>query len=87
MSSRKLSNSDAGPSSTSKLLKSVLGSKANAAYNSKKIWRELSMPESTFDLLRPNIFTLPDKLLRHSAKLKPLRGPHERKTKRGVKSK
>jgi hypothetical protein len=45
------------------------------------------MPESCYDLLKPNIFSLPDKLLRHSAKLKPLRGPHEKKTKKGVKSK
>lgn len=44
------------------------------------------MPVSCFDVLKPNTFSLPEKLLRHSAKLKPLRGPHERKTKKGVKS-
>lgn len=44
------------------------------------------MPESCLDMLKPNVFSLPDKLLRHSAKLKPLRGPHERKSKKGVKS-
>jgi hypothetical protein len=85
MSSRKPSSSDIpGPS---RLLQGILGSKANAGHNRMKVWRELNMPASCFDLLKPNTFSLPDKLLRHSAKLKPLRGPHERKTKKGVKSK
>lgn len=44
------------------------------------------MPASCYDALKPNIFSLPEKLLRHSAKLKPLR-VHERKAKKGVKSK
>lgn len=87
MSLRRPSAAEGGPTpSTSKLLKGVLGSKANAAHNSMKVWRELNMPASCYDLMRPNVFSLPDKLLRHSAKLKPLRGPHERKTKKGVKS-
>lgn len=84
MSSHKASVSDAGPS---RLLQGVLGNKANASHNSLKVWRQLNMPVSTYDLLKPNVFSLPEKLLRHSAKLKPLRGPHERKRKKGVKSK
>lgn len=72
---------------TRDIIKSVIGSKANIEFNSKKIWRELNLPTSTFDVSRPNIFSLPEKLLRHSAKLKPLRGPHERRTKKKVKSK
>lgn len=80
MSSRKPSTSDVpGPS---RLLQGIIGSKANAHHNSMKIWRELSMPASCFDLLKPNVFSIPEKLLRHSAKLKPLRGPHERKHKK-----
>lgn len=84
MSSRKASSSEPGPS---RLLQGILGSKANPYHNSMKVWRQLNMPESCYDLLKPNTFSLPEKLLRHSAKLKPLRGPHERKTKKGVKSK
>lgn len=64
---------------TSDIIKSAMSSKANFQYKSKKMWRELSLPTSEFDLNRPNIFSLPEKLLRHSAKLKPLRGPHERR--------
>lgn len=84
MSCRKTSFSDVpGPS---RILRGVLGSKANPAHNSKKIWRELNMPVSCFDLLKPNIFSLPEKLLRHSAKLRPIKGPHEKTKKKGVKS-
>jgi hypothetical protein len=83
MSSRKPSISEPGPS---RLLQGIIGSKANPQHNSMKIWRELNMPVSCYDLLKPNTFSLPEKLLRHSAKLKPLKGPHERKTKKGVKS-
>ena len=84
MSSRKASSiSEPGPS---RLLQGILGSKANPTHNSMKVWKRLNMPESCYDLLKPNVFSLPDKLLRHSAKLKPLKGPHERKTKKGVKS-
>jgi hypothetical protein len=69
-----------------KVLQGIIGSKANPHYNQMKVWRQLNMPESCFDVLKPNIFSLPEKLLKHSAKLKPLRGPHERKSKKGVKS-
>ena len=72
---------------TKEIVKSVIGSRANPAYNSKKVWRELNLPTSSFDLSRPNIFSLPEKLLKHSPKLKPLKGPHEKKVKKGVKSK
>lgn len=71
---------------TKEIIKSVMGSKANVHFNSKKIWRELNLPTSTYDLSRPNIFSLPEKLLKHSAKLKPLRLPHERKAKSKIKS-
>lgn len=85
MASRKSSSSDIpGPS---RLLQGILGSKANPGYNRMKVWRELNMPASCFDLLKPNTFSLPEKLLKHSAKLKPLRGPNERKGKKNVKSK
>lgn len=84
MSSRKPSLAEPGPS---RLLQGVIGSKANAHHNSMKVWRQLNMPTSCYDMLKPNIFSLPEKLLKHSPKLKPLKGPHERKTKKGVKSK
>jgi hypothetical protein len=71
---------------TKQIIQGVLSSKANAEYKTKKLWRELSLPTSSFDLDRPNIFSMPDKLLRHSAKLKPLHGPHEKKRRRKVKS-
>lgn len=83
MSSRKPSASEPGPS---RLLEGLVGSKVNQFHNRVKLWRRLNMPESCIDLLKPNTFSLPEKLLKHSAKLKPLRGPHERKTKKGVKS-
>lgn len=67
---------------TSEIIKSAMGSKANLNYTSKKMWRELSLPTSEFDLTRPNVFSLPEKLLKHSPKLKPLRGPHEKKRKK-----
>lgn len=68
------------------IIKSAIGSKANVQYTSKKLWRELNMPTSTFDLAQPNIFSLPERLLKHSPKLKPLKGPYEKKAKKGVKS-
>lgn len=71
---------------TSDIIKNAMGSKANIGYTSKKMWRELSLPTSEFDLMRPNVFSLPEKLLKHSPKLKPLKGPHEKK-KKSVKSK
>jgi hypothetical protein len=71
---------------TSEIVKNAIAGKGNLQYKSKKLWRELSLPTSEFDLNRPNIFSLPEKLLRHSVKLKPIRGPHERRRSR-VKSK
>lgn len=84
MSSRKPSGSEPGPS---RLLQGIIGSKANTYHNRMKIWQKINMPASCYDLLKPNTFSLPEKLLRHSAKLKPLRGPHDKKAKKGVKSK
>lgn len=84
MSKRKPTCSIAGPSSP--LLQGIADSKANPHYKRLQLWRRLNMPESCCDMLKPNVFSLPDKLLRHSAKLKPLRGPNERKSKKGVKS-
>lgn len=66
---------------TSDIIKSAMSSKANLNYTSKKLWRDLSLPTSDFDLTRPNVFSIPEKLLKHSPKLKPLRGPHEKKRK------
>jgi len=72
---------------TKEIVKSAISSKANVGYTSKKLWRELNLPTSPLDLSRPNIFSIPEKLLKHSAKLKPLKGPHERRTKKATKSK
>lgn len=44
------------------------------------------MPIGCQDLFKPNVFTLPDKLLRHSAKMRPLKMLKEKKRKKGVKS-
>ncbi|KAL7044814.1 hypothetical protein ACKWTF_002067 [Chironomus riparius] len=70
---------------TKEIVKRAISSKANVGYTSKKLWRELNLPTSPLDLSRPNIFSLPEKLLKHSAKLKPLKGPHERRTKKATK--
>lgn len=83
MTSRSLSSSEPGPS---RLLQGIIGSKANGYHNRMKIWQKLNMPASCYDLLKPNTFSLPEKLLKHSAKLKPLRGPHDKKSKKGAKS-
>ena len=85
MDSKKLTG--VGAASTSQLLKGVVGSKANSYHTRMKLWRQFNMPVSCYDLLKPNTFSLPEKLLRHSPKLKPLRGPHERKSNKKVKSK
>lgn len=71
----------------SRSLRVQLQKRANADYNSKQLWRDLNMPVACQDLFKPNIFSLPDRLLRHSAKMKPLKGPHQKKSKKGVKSK
>lgn len=86
-SSKKSEPSKSQPSTSKNLLRGIVGSKANPYHNSMKIWRQLNMPESTYDLCQPNIFSLPEKLLKHSPKLKPLKGPHQKKTKKGIKSK
>lgn len=71
---------------TKDIVKSAINSKANIRYTSKKLWKELNLPTSPLDLTRPNIFSLPEKLLKHSPKLKPLKGPHEKKTRKKTKS-
>lgn len=71
----------------SRLLRTALNRRANAEHNSKKIWHDLNMPASCYDLLKPNIFSLPEKLLRHSSKLSSIHGPNQKsKHKKGVKS-
>lgn len=74
------------PSTSNSVLQCIAGSKANPHHNSMKIWRKLNMPESAYDLFQPNVFSMPEKLLRHSAKVKPFKGPREKKSKKGVKS-
>ncbi|EDS43082.1 dynein-1-beta heavy chain [Culex quinquefasciatus] len=58
--------SSAGPS---RFLASI-NRRANPEYNSKRIWQELNMPTEC-DFLGPNVFTLPERLLRHGPKLRP----------------
>ncbi|KAL1389180.1 hypothetical protein pipiens_001339 [Culex pipiens pipiens] len=58
--------SAAGPS---RFLASI-NRRANPQYNSKRIWQELNMPTEC-DFLGPNVFTLPERLLRHGPKLRP----------------
>ncbi|CRK93662.1 CLUMA_CG007191, isoform A [Clunio marinus] len=79
--SSKSSQSNAGTSKPSQILQGVIGSKANSNYNRMQIWRQLNTPESSSDALKPNIFSLPEKLLKHSAKLT----PHEKKKKKTIK--
>lgn len=72
----------------SRLLRTALNRKANAEHNSKKIWQNLNMPASCYDLLKPNTFSLPEKILRHSSKSRSIHGPHDKsKIRKGVKSK
>ena len=54
----------------SRLLRSALKRKANPEHNSKKIWAELNMPDGC-EFLGQNVFSLPEKLLKHSTKMKP----------------
>jgi hypothetical protein len=86
-SSKKSEPSKSQPSTSKSFLRGIVNSKANPHHNSMKLWRQLNLPESTYDLFQPNVFSLPEKLLKHSAKLKPLKGPHQKKSKKGVKSK
>ena len=44
--------------------------RAHPEHNTKQIWRELNMPTDC-DFLGPNVFSLPEKLLRHSTKMRP----------------
>ena len=82
---RKSSFSDIpGPS---RLLRTAIKKKSNAGHNSKQIWRDLNMPAGSEDLLHPSVFTIPDRLLRHSTKMKSLYGPRARSKSRTVKSK
>jgi hypothetical protein len=71
----------------SRLLRTQLQKRANADHNARQIWKDLNLPLACQDLFKPNVFSLPEKLLKHSAKMKPLKGPHEKsKKKKGVKS-
>lgn len=71
----------------SRLLRTALNRRANAEHNSKKIWQDLNMPASCYDLLKPNTFSLPEKLLRHSSKLSSFHGQNQKsKCKKGAKS-
>ncbi|XP_055588743.1 dynein axonemal heavy chain 7 isoform X2 [Uranotaenia lowii] len=58
-----------GDFSTSRLL-SGIKPKANPEYNRKRIWQELNMPTDC-DFLDSNVFSLPDKLLKHGPKMRP----------------
>ncbi|XP_029708760.2 dynein axonemal heavy chain 7 [Aedes albopictus] len=49
---------------------SLINRKANPEYNRRRIWQELNMPTDC-DFLGPNVFNLPDRLLKHSSKLRP----------------
>ena len=72
----------------SRLLRTAIKKQANSGHNSKQIWRDLNMPVTgTDDLLHPSVFTIPDRLLRHSTKLKSLHGPRSKSKSRTVKSK
>lgn len=45
--------------------------KGNAEYHSRQIWKELNLPASCSSVCKPNIFTLPEHLLKHNKKMKP----------------
>ncbi|XP_053674809.1 dynein axonemal heavy chain 7 [Anopheles nili] len=44
--------------------------RAHPEHNTKQIWRELNMPTDC-DFIGPNVFSLPEKLLRHNPKMRP----------------
>lgn len=54
------------------MLQSILSSKANPAYNSRRLWYELNMPECTSDILDGRMLstTIPDSLLRHTKEMR-----------------
>lgn len=55
----------------SRLLRTQLNRRANAQHNSKKVWAELNLPQGCGQFFSPNVFSIPNRLLRHSQKMKP----------------